>query len=656
MAVALSFDGGPATVEKPLALSSYVAGSIYEYSVLSHPSSIRVFVLSASLDLATSLQGEIIEQRLSGGGTEQGYTALSYAWGDRRNTHEIKIGSRRLSIGSNLHSALRDLRRRDCPIRLWVDAICINQDDVNERNHQVQQMRNIYSSALETVIYLGDRNGGHTEFSAWNFLERHATWAMNENRNIDLDRPARMKERTAFRGELPDVEIDVLQRPWFRRLWVFQEVVVSKTLSIQCGNRRISWDDFCKILLLSPRYHDHYGFSFGRVDRIEIVRDMFQARFAYQDLYGMGHVLPPWHDQVQTYKHNTLDILNLLQKTRRLESSDPRDKIFGLLGVSAGIDVDHWRFAIDYGQDCRTLYINFARNIMCSTRNYDILSYLDHGLVHTHVLGDERELPSWVPNWNRSPGNSPVPEIMRTILSTLDPESEVEKTKNQQSFDRYCNWVDAGEILVALGETIGRIKHLGPVITITSWEETAFDNISKLRLPKKDKQELVIRRWRERLAMLCAAETGIDSPFLPEFKRLLGCPPYVEITTVEYHLLARARKTASWAHGFSIPSTPIVDNTSIVDGKRIAVYSVYGADDIEALAIIPKSAREGDVLIHLRGGRVPFTIRVNNEIGNEDGYLDIDFGLRKCKLVGESVVNRATAVSSMWRERVFLIK
>ncbi|TGJ83862.1 hypothetical protein E0Z10_g4908 [Xylaria hypoxylon] len=285
-------------------------GEGFKYSALSHSDSIRVFVLEPSLDATAPIYGEIVEHRLHSDSAKQGYTALSYVWGDETDTHKIHIGVFQLRIGHNLNLALLNLRRQDYPIRLWVDALCINQNDVSERNHQVQQMRTIYSSAFETVIYLGGETGGNTQLSAWNFLERHAGWAMNSNRDTDSGRPAEMESLTSFRGDLSDVEIDVLTRPWFKRLWVFQEVVVSKTLSIQCGSRGISWDDFCKILLLTPRHADIYGFSLESMEKLEIVRDMFQARCSYHELYGMDQSLPAWRFQVPTYKHKTPDILN----------------------------------------------------------------------------------------------------------------------------------------------------------------------------------------------------------------------------------------------------------------------------------------------------------------------------------------------------------
>ncbi|KAI0547709.1 hypothetical protein F4679DRAFT_355118 [Xylaria curta] len=117
---------------------------------------------------------------------------------------------------------------------------------------------------------------------------------------------------------------------------------------------------------------------------------MFQARCAYQELYGLSHALPTWRFQIRTQERNTLDILNLLQLARRLQASDPRDRIFGLLGVCRGIDVNDQRFAIDYNEDCSSVYTKFAKNFMQARKSYDLLSYIPRSV--------ERLLP-WVPSW-----------------------------------------------------------------------------------------------------------------------------------------------------------------------------------------------------------------------------------------------------------------
>jgi len=212
----------------------------YQYSALIEPDSIRLVVLYPSRDSESGIECDIIHTRLSATKNNgNGYTALSYVWGDIKQSHSVSIGpDTQLLIGQNLHCALSHLRRHDRPIRLWVDAICINQFDLTERNHQVEQMRMIYSFAQETVIYLGDQDGGNTGYSAWNYLEKHSLWAMNHHHDKDYNIPASFENLTEFRGGLEDVEIDVLRRAWFRRVWVLQEVVVSENVSIQCGLRK----------------------------------------------------------------------------------------------------------------------------------------------------------------------------------------------------------------------------------------------------------------------------------------------------------------------------------------------------------------------------------------------------------------------------------
>ncbi|KAI0905130.1 heterokaryon incompatibility protein-domain-containing protein [Ustulina deusta] len=634
--------------------------SSYEYSGLSYPDSTRVFVLAASVDATAPIHGEIVEHRLSDEDAKQGYTALSYAWGNKKGTHVINIGDRQLRIGYNLNSALRNLRRRDYPIRLWVDALCINQHDLNERNHQVQQMRSIYSSALETIVYLGGEKGGNIERSAWNFLERHATWAMNEKRDADPGLPAEREAMIHFRGDLSDVESDVLTRPWFKRLWVFQEVVVSRTLSIQCGGRRISWDDFCKILLLSPRYHDRYGFSLELLDRVEIVRDMFQTRCSYQELHGMGH----------TSKHNTLNILDLLQRAKPLEASDPRDKIFGLLGIASGIDVNDQRFAIDYNEDCRSVYIRFTNSIIQATRSYNILGCLESGRFY-QSFDFRSQLPSWVPNWQQDPwSNEP-----RIISSTLDGGFDMERSENGLSSKEFCNSDNPGEILIASGSMIGRIWQISGEIVLIREVEKLFQEVRDSAHPEKDKQDLIMEGWGEILRRQWSHED-------------LDIERYSEKGIVEHHLLARARKTASWTDDYSMPLVT-VDKTSIVDGRRIAVYDDLGEPSTQEIAIVPAGARLGDYLVDLRGGRVPFAIEMLTEITSDEaeGTLDeakrisdkaesmrntgenssadsdiepftcadTDSGVCRCKLIGESVVNRVIGDTSISRERVFQI-
>ena len=86
------------------------------------------------------------------------YVALSYCWGDAGTTREIIVNGYSIRVTVNLEAALRQLRDSNCikqGLKLWVDAICIDQNNLEERGQQVGRMRDIYASAWHVVIWLG---------------------------------------------------------------------------------------------------------------------------------------------------------------------------------------------------------------------------------------------------------------------------------------------------------------------------------------------------------------------------------------------------------------------------------------------------------------------------------------------------------------------
>jgi len=163
------------------------------------------------------------------------FTALSYVWGGSLYVEKIYIGTKWLFIGSNLHDALKHLRQKKESITIWADAVCINQRNVQERNHRVQRMRDIYSTADHTIIYLGNEKPNNTTRSAWRFLLRQSDWFHKTYPNLHAD------FQNGFRDGHKHVEYKILTFPWFRRVWVLQEVVVSKKVFIQSGFRRIRY-------------------------------------------------------------------------------------------------------------------------------------------------------------------------------------------------------------------------------------------------------------------------------------------------------------------------------------------------------------------------------------------------------------------------------
>ena len=154
------------------------------------------------------------------------YEALSYTWGEAVLSHEIICNGSSLQVTSNLHGALQYLRQIDGERILWIDALCINQTNDQERMAQVHIMKDIYSKSNHVVIWLGkDTDDDKTAFA---ILEQYRK-LFAERGQVDIG----PLETAYYKLPLPAEEsqdwtalIKLFQKPWFQRIWVIQEAVV----------------------------------------------------------------------------------------------------------------------------------------------------------------------------------------------------------------------------------------------------------------------------------------------------------------------------------------------------------------------------------------------------------------------------------------------
>jgi hypothetical protein len=150
------------------------------------------------------IQGELFDYSLvdSDKGSHL-YEALSYVWGDRDNTQSIAVNNRNIPITANLHEALLSLRDASLERIIWIDALCINQNDLEERRQQIGLMAEIYSKASRVLVWLG----GQSLDSNLAFTEIRLA-AEKGSARPDVDK--QMRESI----------LALLQRNWFRRVWV----------------------------------------------------------------------------------------------------------------------------------------------------------------------------------------------------------------------------------------------------------------------------------------------------------------------------------------------------------------------------------------------------------------------------------------------------
>jgi hypothetical protein len=175
------------------------------------------------------------------------YRALSYVWGDPRNTLEISLNNVSVQVTINLASALQHIRDKEEKVVLWADAICINQEDLDERSKQVQfVMDEVYKDAEEVLVWLGEES--EDSDLAMSFMESWTTGKGQKSGDggdaSDLNEDLKLAFESAFDAAAETAVLTLLQRPFWTRLWVLQEIVVAQKVLIVCGHRRVPFESF----------------------------------------------------------------------------------------------------------------------------------------------------------------------------------------------------------------------------------------------------------------------------------------------------------------------------------------------------------------------------------------------------------------------------
>ena len=169
------------------------------------------------------------------------YEALSYHWGSGEASFKVKIYTEGFPgffrVRPNLHAALNQLRLPDRPRRLWIDAICINQDDSDEKNAQVSLMADVYSKAQSVCVWLGEASPDSN--LALNFISRIVN--LDDFDRLVADR--RTPQEWAALSSL-------MRRAWFSRRWVVQEIALAARATLYCGEAYVDWSDFADAVSL----------------------------------------------------------------------------------------------------------------------------------------------------------------------------------------------------------------------------------------------------------------------------------------------------------------------------------------------------------------------------------------------------------------------
>ncbi|KAL8876702.1 MAG: hypothetical protein Q9198_005148 [Flavoplaca austrocitrina] len=328
------------------------------------------------------------------------YEALSYVWGLEPANCQIQLDNDyRFPIKPNLHAALIVLSKKQTERLLWVDAICINQSDNAEKNSQVQMMQEIYQQAHGVLVWINSPGSSvdHNRDAQTTSLVKGFTRA--HKAGLDPRRLAQFLDdpdgRMTFRDVSGDSVVEghgedgghwstvvrFFDHDWWRRVWVRQEIAVSQRATVLCGDLTIDWEDVAAL--------SHWLKVFTN-DLDNITRDKGASHrsgaYSGEDLQNFRQTLSRGGD---------LDLQTMLVHARDCEATDPRDRVFAILGMvedsydAYGASISP--ISVDYNLSPAEVAKRAFRKVT------EIIDGLD-ALIFSQNPLRESGIPSWAPN------------------------------------------------------------------------------------------------------------------------------------------------------------------------------------------------------------------------------------------------------------------
>ncbi|KAM7206575.1 Heterokaryon incompatibility protein (HET) domain containing protein [Naviculisporaceae sp. PSN 640] len=429
------------------------------------------------------------------------FSALSYCWGDTRSRDpvEIAIGSDTLSITASLAMALRAIRRPDISVRLWIDQICINQHDDEEKSRQIPLMNKIYSLSTETIGWLGESTKDSD--LAMDYLHSIGPRAYalglsspdedtlqvllsdegDLNSGILSVTPSVLEVRRLVleiiseQGsllELPALEgmVELAMLPYFRRGWIQQEVAIPTNLRLQWGAKTIGPDHFTAGVWLHQIWINS---SVSSLVTAEIYGDPSSKALAERILSPsarlIDHVVPSlttrgWYHSQDATLRGKLTMAGLLRRLRTVQFTEPRDRIYGILGLA--MDRTPPTFTVDTTKRWEDVFTDATRYIVMHGDSENLNNPSD-GINFLSQVSFPKKNSDSLPSW--------VPDLDAARISTLSRDTGTLSPPYQAGGPRRPTRTEQNDqnprILTVRGVILDKVIDLGPAWKVDEPED-----------------------------------------------------------------------------------------------------------------------------------------------------------------------------------------
>jgi Heterokaryon incompatibility protein (HET) len=646
----------------------------YSYKPLATKGAIRLFCLmpgTGNDKLKGSLQHILLNKH-------QGYEALSYAWGSQDKPCYITLPQGTLPITKSLYTALIRLRRQGEGKILWIDAICIDQANNAEKSQQILLMPRIYSAASCVLVWLGEDEGNgkaalqllekisRTDFSSLPARQISAEW-MQAHGLPSQDNP------------LWHALLAFWQRSWFRRAWVVPEFVMARDVLMICGSWEVSWKNLDSAI---EKMTDFMLLHWGTFPKLGVERDVNVASAGYMALLAMlrmkqaSHMGPLIAKTVRDFserelsglqelheerwshipfiKHlvmifrilpnmtqgmtelleNLIDgcsgvfgepqtrikfpLLNLLPSFERTEATDPRDKLFALLGLAE--DGDDKALRPNYDESTESILLRYARAFVKNGHGMQML-------YQAGIAGRDTQIPSWVPDWTQADLSQSRMLFVRAMTglsyaAASDASTQIRLTKVQEEL------IVSGSYL----DTVSRTLQFPSPYDDNG--NADFRYIAELQAFFAEADDIVLNRE--------AYVTG-EPLFEVQWRTLvgnLGARPHIapEEFGLEYRACRQAIDESRLGDVISL------DTPNQYLRKLLPLLLRYKLCETQSglVGMVPVDARVRDVIYLFAGSRMPFVLRPCDE--DESKYQIIGV----CYVHG--MMNGEALRSEKWKE------
>jgi hypothetical protein len=543
---------------------------------------------------------------------EEQYDALSYAWGPGKSVVPIEIASepllgftgiertsRVLKVTPHLEAALRRLRLPDQQRVVWIDAICINQSDLREKAIQVPIMRDIYTNAHQVIIWLGEEaERDQLALEVFDWLSKHFSFLDNilvhQADGLTAEQYlSQVKEKSKNRLEHLAT---LLRRKWFNRTWVLQEVACAQNAVLMCGNKTLPWDIVPSVLsrLQDPTFAlDELGIDISQRSK-ESIFAMDNARRCVNGT-------------------KSLPLFHLILATCLNECKDPRDKIYGVMGLAkdwlekGGLIPDYRRVT-----SAEEVYKRFA---MWDVKTNGTIRILSCATSDPESSG----MASWTPDWRNMENEYPF--VRYSDRTTF-------RAAKSTSVDAWYS--DHGKVLNTVGKVVDSVRSIGAepqFARVTSafprnkieleqvkgtqkWLQSCQDHAADNGI-RPLTQERYDQFWRTMTCNLTAEGFPAPAEWGDHFDKYLK---FINLVARNWPGTGKHEdeegKTTKFVTDFNIENSDLKMHSLIESSiERWSSKRRFCTTTRGRLACLPRGAKEDDLICVLYGGEVPYVLR-----------------------------------------------